>query len=171
MRRVAVLLAVLAPLGLLTACSPAVTAVSAIGYDSRGRLVGALKVCRGHFSEVHLAPSTPDGDAPDIGSWHRGRPLRGTESWPLRDPGAGPWTLAGPVLPELAPGTAYVFWTNTKNWDSRSDYLFFHGSDLAALRPGQVLVRREDPTQSPDEGTARLEVIPLSKLADERCGY
>jgi hypothetical protein len=45
-KRVAAPLAVLAPLGLLSACSPAVTAVSAIGYDSQGCLVGADTVLR-----------------------------------------------------------------------------------------------------------------------------
>ena len=55
------LLAVLAPLGLLSACSPAVTAVSAIGYDSQGCLVGAVKVCDGDFSAAHLAQTTPEG--------------------------------------------------------------------------------------------------------------
>jgi hypothetical protein len=60
-KRVAAPLAVLAPLGLLSACSPAVTAVSAIGYDSQGCLVGAVKVCDGDFSEAHLAQTTPEG--------------------------------------------------------------------------------------------------------------
>jgi hypothetical protein len=36
-----------------------VTAVSAIGYDSQGCLVGAVEVSDGEFSEAHLAQTTP----------------------------------------------------------------------------------------------------------------
>jgi hypothetical protein len=167
-KRVAALLAALAPLGLLSACGPAVTAVSAIGYDTQGRLVGAVKVCHHRFSEASLAPTTPDG-APAIGSWHRDSSFTGTESWPLRGIVAGRWKPVGPALPELAPGTEYVFWSQDKDESSRSDFLVFHGSDLARLTPGQVLLRRDERTNSGDRTTVRLVVIPLSQLAQENC--
>lgn len=168
MKRLAALLSVLAPLGLLSACSPAVTAVSAIGYDSQGRLVGAVKVCDGDFSEAHLAPTTPEG-APDIGAWRRSSSFTGTESWLLRNTAAGPWKPVGAALPELASGTEYVFWAQPENETNRSDFLVFRGSDLTKLSSGQVLVRRDGPTNSRGETTTRVEVIPLSQLTRENC--
>jgi hypothetical protein len=135
-KRVAVLLAVLAALGLLSACSPAVTAVSAIGYDSQGRLVGAVKVCDGDFPEAHLAPTTPEG-TPDIGAWRRRSSFTGTESWPLRPTGAGPWKAVGPALRELASGNEFVFWVQPENETSRSDFLVFP----AATSPSSRLAR------------------------------
>ena len=169
MQRVAVLLAVLvAPVGLLSACSPAVTAVSAIGYDAQGDLVGAVAVCDGDLSEAHLAPATPE-DAPDIGAWRRRSSFTGTESWPLHDSGAGPWNSVGPALPELVAGTEYAFWLQAPDVSSRSDFLFFDGSDLAELSPGEVLVGRERPTKSVAQTTSQVEVIPLSQLEEEDC--
>lgn len=168
MKRVAAVLAVLAPLGLLSGCSASVTAVGAIGYDAQGRLVGAVKVCDGHFFEAHLAPATPD-DAPDIGAWRRNSPFKGTESWPLRGSGTGPWKVVGPALPELGSGTGYVFWAESKNENNRSDFLLFHGSDLAKLAPGEVLVRRNGPTDSGGETTMRVAAIPLDQLTRENC--
>lgn len=102
-KRVAAGLALLAMLELLSACSPAVTSVSAIGYDAQGRLIGALKVCHGDFVEAHLAPTTPEGAA-DLGAWSRSSSFTGAESWPLKGMGTGAWKPVNQPLPELAPG-------------------------------------------------------------------
>ena len=161
------MLVILAPLGLLSACSPAVTAVSAIGYDAQGRLVGVVKVCDGHFAEAHLTPATPE-DAPDIGTWRRSSSFTGSESWPLRDTGTGAWKSVGPVLPEFTPGAEYVFWAQPENETNRSDFLVFHGSDLSRLSPGQVLVRRDGQPRG-GAATPQLAVIPLDQLAREKC--
>jgi hypothetical protein len=162
------MLALVAPLTLLLGCSPAITAVSAIGYDSDGRLIGAVKVCSGDVVEAHLAPAKEG--APDIAVWRRHSPISGTDSWALRAVRAGSWETDGPALPDLISSGEYVFWTQPKNKTSRSDFLWFRGSDLGRLPPGRVLIRRDGPTNSSGEITATVAVIPLAQLPREACG-
>ena len=148
-------------------CSPAVTAVSAIGYDNGGRLIGGMRVCNGAIARAHLTPSVEGSH--DLASWQRHPVLKGTETWPLDASGTGSWQPGEPAGPSLASNVEYVFWGSNANDGKRSDFLVFHGSDLAKLSPGQLLVAREGPTTTQDETTTRLAVISLTDLAKESC--
>ncbi len=167
MARVVGVLAALA-VGLLNGCSPGTNAAIGIGYDTQGRLVGAVRVCEGSAVRVHLAPTQPE-EAADVGAWNRTPPLTGTESWLLQVEESGRWR-SGNRLAALAPDTEYSFWSEDKNVGHTSHGLFFRGRDLARLRPGEVLVSHfSGPTDAQGYRTPRLAVIRLDQMKHESC--
>ncbi len=137
------LILAIAAFGFLTACSPATHAISAIGFDNQGRLIGGVKSCGESIVVAHLKPTAPE-NATDLATWRRDSPLKGTEYWPLGQTKDDPWHLSihGSEPLELDRSTGYVFWAATSNGGGRTDFLVFRYSDLARLsRQGHCRVR------------------------------
>ena len=115
---------------------------------------------------AHLTPIAAD-NAPDLATWRRDSPLKGTEYWPLGPTQGGAWqrSVHGSGLLQLDRDSRYGFWATTSNGGGRTDFMIFHYSDLAGLPPGKVIVEFDTGGNAP-----LMKVIPMEELSRQKCG-
>ena len=166
MRRLALLIPLLAVTQALVACGPPMNAVVGIGLEDDGELVVVVKVCDEDITSVRLDRYDPDAL---VRSWHRDRPLTATERFPLDGPGSRHWhpDSRGALL--LEPATDYGM-DAVGSADYSTGWMSFTGKDVAQLEPGQLLVRRPD-AQRTGRNAPSTTVIDRDDLAQWSCGY
>jgi hypothetical protein len=143
-------------LGGLTACTPASEGITGISVDADGQPVAVLAWC---------ASRPPDGISLDDG--RSDRPSAGP-SWPGQDFPMPPRAVSPATVPLIGfpppqppPGvTSFALYAGAYDNSFNTRRVRFRPSELAALRPEQVLI-----TEILDDGTERNAVVTREELA------
>lgn len=132
----------------LTACSPATTAVMGVSVDADGGPVGVVAVCSGHTDAATLtvwkvpaytADTSPAPDTRTTGAWQTDRPVTDVGQWSLTT--GAPWTATQRI--KLVEGFTYHLTGSGRGPNNVGNESFAAGitftlADVAALKPGQV---------------------------------
>lgn len=154
---------------LLTSCTVPQGALSGVGVDSSGKLVGYLHVCHDSIDGATLYYDTSSTRATAstsrAGSWVAAAPVTGTASWSLTSPAIA-WTAVTPLEP-LAQQREYTLYGWTNDNTSSAAEVTFTLAEVSNLAPGEVLHWSGRSGGSPERGLN--EVSTLADFESKAC--
>lgn len=122
--------------------SAEVNGMTGVTVDGQGRPAVVVAVCSDHVDQVTVygtREGLDDDEAnPKLGSWTSERSQSGTFTIDVTDPGPD-WTASGPI--DLETDRDYIVGASRSDADVETMDVSFRGGDLAALEPGDVIVR------------------------------
>ena len=148
-----------------TGCTVPMGAVTGVGVNAAGGVVGYLQVCEDHIDGATLySDSEHEGDDENKrGSWSAPRPVTKSATWTLSEP--VPWATDLP-LAHLDSDVQYGLYGWAEDNSSSAGPVVFSLEDLASLKPGQVLYRGYGPS---GYGTARNVVATEADFKRAAC--
>jgi hypothetical protein len=126
---------------MLSGCTVEIDGVAAVGVDAQGDLIGYIQMC-GHHVDGATFYDTGGFNGKTKGSWSSVAPVTDFAKWSLADPTDGCTATERFVPPTDGHEYALYGWTTDNSWSARQ--VTFRPSDIAGLRPGDVLYSRGD---------------------------
>ncbi len=119
-------------------CTVPMGAVTGVGVNAAGGVVGYLQVCDDHIDGATLYSDSEheSDDKNKRGSWSAPKPVTKSATWTLSEP--VPWATDLP-LADLDSDVQYGLYGWTEDNSSSAGPVMFSLEDLASLKPGQVL--------------------------------
>jgi hypothetical protein len=110
------------------------TGLAGVGIDEEGDLVGSMQIC-GHQLDAATLYRTRDSE--HLGRWRAVPPVIGFTSFSMEAPNGG-WAAEQGYSPPSG-DDEYGFYGGTFNNTWSASTVAFHLSDLAGMKPGEVL--------------------------------
>ncbi|GAB3936960.1 hypothetical protein GCM10029976_049320 [Kribbella albertanoniae] len=133
----------------LVGCSPGIAGELGLMRDDKGNISAVLQICEGHIEYVALNLQGPGitnspGEGPDLlGEWESDSEVgKGFVQFDLAHGGNG-WKVVTPLAARNPASTfSITSWSMDNTWTALGPQ--FKTSDLANLKPGEVMVMPDD---------------------------